>query len=103
MIDVPDGCTLVTEPFWPHEDTWPPGTLYKSAIMAYRMLADRRQITIERVFYNRSTDVTRFKYLALEPEQQLRQQFEQAVDDACEILRAEYERRNCDGNQKGMD
>ena len=99
MTNVPSGCTLVTEPIFPNEDVWPPGTLYKAAIMAYKLLADRKQIQIERVIYNKRTDVTKFKYWSIEPDGgPLRQQFEQAVEDACEILRAEYERRIGDGD-----
>ena len=79
MTDVPDGCTLVTEPYWPCEDIWPPGTLSKAAIAAYKRLQQHGQITIERVFYNKQTDVTRFIYLSMESGDTLKSQLQNAM------------------------
>lgn len=71
--------TIITEPFWPCEDVWPPGTLTKAAIAAYKLLQQRGQIAIERVFYNKQTDVTRFTYVSLECGDALKAQLQSAM------------------------
>lgn len=73
--------TEVKEPFWPCEDVWPPGTLTKAAIAAYKLLQQRGQITIDRVFYSKATDVTRFKYQSLEWGDALKTQLQQAMKE----------------------
>ena len=74
--------TIITEPFYPCEDVWPPGTLTKPVIAAYKLLADRKQIEIERVFYNRQTDVTRFKYRSIEWGEALKASLRNALKEA---------------------
>lgn len=67
-------CTLgthdgepVTSPFWPVEDVWPPGTLSKDCMRAYKLLEQRGELEIIKVHFSRQTLVTRVEYLTMEP------------------------------------
>ena len=64
----PPGCSVVTEPFWPVEDTWPPGTLTEGKTEGYKMLEKLGRITLRKVYYAPSTGVTRIRYDAMEPD-----------------------------------
>ncbi|MEA4999283.1 MAG: hypothetical protein VB087_07860 [Candidatus Limiplasma sp.] len=82
--------TLITTPFWPREDVWPPGTLRKSAAMAYRALHDQGIIELQKVIYSRQTDITRFRYLAMSWGPDITQALETAEDMALLRLEADY-------------
>jgi hypothetical protein len=81
--------TIITDPFWPCEDVWPPGTIRRPAMMAYRMLHDRGLIAIDKVIYNARTCVTRVRYLSLFWGADLIALLRQTEGEACLIM-AEY-------------
>ena len=81
--------TIITEPYWPCEDIWPPGTIRAPAMMAYRLLHDRGKITLEPVHYNRKTCVTTVRYLSMDSEAATHALLRQAEGEAC-LMMADY-------------
>ncbi len=72
MIDPKSGMEIVTEPFWPIEDRWPPGTLTEGKVQAYKHLDRLGAIRLRKVYYNKQTGVTRVVYDALETDEKRR-------------------------------
>lgn len=82
-MEIPPDWTEMKAPFWPVEDIWPPGTFDRDSMRAYKLLEKRGEVEIEKVYFNKTTLVSKVKYLSMEPiDTKRREQLRQAREDA---------------------